>query len=85
MVRRILVLAIVAFFIAGTFSAMAGEQGKACADKNALQCMYDWCKGLGKTCEGKSASTCCKTCGTQCCSTCNTDCGGKCCSACKKK
>ena len=85
MLRKILAIAIVAFFVIGTLSAMAGEQGKCC-DKNPLQGVYNWFGGLGKACGAKSTSTCCcKACGTQCCSSCNTDCGGKCCSACKAK
>ena len=79
MIKKIAVLALLAFFVVGTTMAMAGGQ-----EKNATQSMYDWFGGWSKTCE-KSTTCCCKACGKQCCSTCNTDCGGKCCDKCGKK
>ena len=41
MLKRIFVLAILVFFVAGTFSAMADDKGTS-SDKNVLQCMYNW-------------------------------------------
>ena len=79
MVKRVVVLAVLAFFVLGSLSAMAGEQG--C--KNMAQSMYDWFGGWDKACS-KNVDNCCKACGCKCCDTCKSDCGGKCCSACKK-
>lgn len=77
MLRRMIVLAFVVFFLCGAVSAMAAEKG-------VLQGMYDWFGGWDKTC-AKSAECVCKACGTTCCKSCNTDCGGKCCDKCVKK
>lgn len=79
MPRRIVVLTILAFFVLGVMSAMAGEQG--C--KNVTQSIYDWFGGMDKT-DLKNTNNCCKTCGCKCCATCKSDCGGKCCSSCTK-
>jgi len=80
MVKRIVALTILTFFVLGALSAMAGEQG--C--KNMTQSVYDWFGGLDKMCS-KSAKSCCKACGGNCCDMCKSDCGGKCCSNCVKK
>ena len=79
MLKKIVVIALLVFFAAGTFTVMAGEKA-AGKDENALQSMYNWFSGWDKASE-----CCCKTCGKQCCKNCNADCGGKCCSECGKK
>lgn len=83
MVRKVVILVLVAFFAVGTLSAMAVERG-ASGNDNALQGMYDWFSSWKVSCH-ESAQCYCKTCGAQCCKACNSDCGGKCCSACVKK
>lgn len=78
MLKKVLALVIVVFFLAGSFNATAAE-------KNVLQGMYDWFWGWDKGGAAKTAECCCKACGVQCCKSCNSDCGGKCCTKCVKK
>ena len=83
MIKRIVILALLVFFVVGTASVMA-EGNAACKDKGALQSLYNWFGSWDKLCVNKS-ERCCKTCVKKCCSNCNMDCGGTCCADCGKK
>lgn len=83
MLKRIMVLAVVVFFAAGTLTAFAGD--KASCSKGFLQGIYDWCAGMDKPGGKKVEETCCKACGKECCKTCHEECGCQCCANCGKK
>ena len=83
MVRKVVILALLIFFVIGAVGAMAADN-KACKGKGALQSMYNWFGTWDKVCTS-SSERCCKACEKKCCEDCNIDCGGTCCSGCVKK
>jgi hypothetical protein len=83
MIKRIVILVFLVFFVPGTITAMAAS-GPVAHRNNVLQSMYNWFGTWDKLCVDKS-ERCCKACGKKCCYDCNINCGGTCCSNCGKK